>query len=140
MNLEQVQTFVEKNRRELNDKNKLARCVDGRYENIADMPLAAKPGADAGDLMALFGALNILGQSLPDEAALKIIIDSLGGAQNFRFHTDDHADQSVPGIGCGHIKQAKLDPESYGVTAEQMEFILNELPKLLEQGANQEVL
>jgi hypothetical protein len=73
MTEEQALKFVEAAKLPLSDSNKLARCVDGRYENMPDMPLAAKPGGDAGDLMALFAALNMLGQSLPNEEVVKIM-------------------------------------------------------------------
>ncbi len=136
MDLEQVKGFAAANSRALSETNKLARCVDGRYENIDDMPLLAKPGADAGDLMIAFGALNDLKLSLPNERVLQTVLDVVGGAANFRFHTDDHAGE-VPGMGCGHIKQAKLDPIAYGLEQSQIDYIYDELPRLLDQGAEQ---
>lgn len=140
MNLEEAQAFVEMNSRPLNETNQYSRCVDGRYENISNFPMIAKPGADAGDVMAAFAALNILGVSLPSEVVLEAVVTAIGGANKFAFHTDDHSEPSDIGFGCGHTKQAKNDPEAYGVTQEQMDFIFSQLPKLLEQGATQEVL
>lgn len=140
MTEEQAVSFVEATKKPLTDTNKLARCVDGRYENIDDMPMAAKPGGDAGDVMALFGALNLLGQSLPDNAVMKIITDCLGGTNNFRFHTDDHSDPAVLGIGCGHIKQAKFYPAAYGLNQDQIDFVFQQLPNLVTKGAHQEIV
>lgn len=140
MNLEQAQAFVEANKIEITDKNKLSRCVDGRYDNIYDCPMIAKPGGDAGDVMSMFGALNILGKTLPNKDVFNLVMENIGGVKNFNFHTDEHADQGVAGLGCGHLKQAKLDPSAYGVTQDQMDFIFNDLPKTLHEGANQEVL
>lgn len=140
MNIDEAKVFVEKNSRQLNDENRLARCVDGRYENIPNMPLISKPGADAGDLMVAFGALNILQTDLPKEDVMMSVLEVIGGVKNFRFHTDSHADSSTPGIGCGHIKQAKTDPQSYGLKQQQIDFIFDQLPKLLGHGAVQEVL
>lgn len=140
MNLDEAQTFVDMNSKSLTGTNKYARCVDGRYEGIEDMPMIAKPGGDVGDVMAAFGALNLLKLTLPPETVLNAVIQVAGGVEHFNFHTDDHAEPSEVGLGCGHTKQAKLDPEAYGVTAEQMEFIVGQLPGLLEKGAHQEVL
>jgi hypothetical protein len=140
MNLEEAQAFVEMSSKPLEDENKYSRCVDGRYENISNFPMIAKPGADAGDVMAAFGALNLLQINLPSEIVLNAVISAIGGVGKFNFHTDDHAEPTDIGYGCGHIRQAKEDPAAYGVTQEQIDFIFNELPKLLEQGAHQEVL
>jgi hypothetical protein len=140
MTAEEAKLFVVQNKIELTDANSYARCVDGRYENLDNFPMIAKPGGDAGDVMAAFGALNMLQSSLPDQVVLDAVMTTIGGVQKFTFHTDSHADPNQPGIGCGHLKQAKIDPEAYVLTAEQISFILEQLPKLLEQGAHQEVL
>ncbi len=140
MSEEQALKFVESAKLPISETNKLARCVDGRYENIPDMPLAAKPGGDAGDVMALFAALNLLGQSLASDEVVKIIADSIGGEQNFRFHTDEHAENSVPGLGCGHLKQAKFYPAAYGLQQEQIDSIFEALPHLIKKGAQQETV
>jgi hypothetical protein len=140
MNLEQAQAFVEANKQPLTELNKLSRCVDGRYENIDNCPLIAKPGGDVGDVMAAFGALNLLQQSLPVEKVVNLVVEVVGSSKNFQFHSDDHANANEPGMGCGHFKHAKTDPEAFGVTAEQMLALNNILLQLLEQGAHQEIL
>lgn len=140
MNSDQAQSFVEANAVLITDANKFARCVDGRYENITDCPMIAKPGGDAGDVMALYGALNILGKNLPMETPLNLVIENVNGTEHFNFHTDDKANPTDVGLGCGHVKQAKLDPDAYGLTAEQINFLVEQLPSLLEKGAHQEVL
>lgn len=140
MNIEDAQAFVEMNSKELTDQNMHGRCISGRYESFENFPMIAKPGADAGDIMAAFGALNILQQSLPPETVLKAVLDVVGGASSFRFHTDDHTEPTDLGAGCSHLILAKNSPETFGVTKEQMEFIFAQLPKLVEQGAQQEVL
>jgi hypothetical protein len=140
MNLEEAQTFVEMNSRPITDSNRFSRCVDGRYDAIKDCPLIAKPGGDVGDIMAAFGALNILNQTVAPEKVLQSVVQNIGDVQHFNFHTDDHAEPADIGFGCGHFAQAKNDPTAYGVTQEQMDFIAAQLPLLVEQGAHQEVL
>jgi hypothetical protein len=140
MNLEDAQAFVEMNSKRLEDYNLSSRCVDGRYENLKDFPMIAKPGADAGDVMTAFGALNILKATLPSDVVINAVVTAIGGTNKFKFHTDDHSEPSDLGVGCGHLKQALLDPESYGVTKEQMDYIFSQLPALVEQGAEQVVL
>jgi hypothetical protein len=142
MNEQEVLAFAESAKVKLTEQSRKGRCVDGRYAGDESMPMIAKPGGDAGDVMAAFGALNVLNLQLPHQDVLAAVIDVIGGPQNFQFHSDQHAedDGAGPGMGCGHIKKAILEPEDYAVTAEQMAFIKNELPKLLSQGAHQEIL
>ena len=122
--------------------NNLSRCVDGRYEGLEPFPAIAKPGADAGDVMVAFAALNLLKTKLSNDQVMAAVVDLAGGMSNFRFHSDEHAehDELGAGMGCGHIKQAKLDPAAYGLTQDQIEFLLEQLPRLLTAGAHQEVL
>ena len=140
MNLDEAQTFVEMNNKLVSETNVGSRCIDGRYENISDIPLIAKPGGDVGDIMALFCALNFLKISLPNETILNIVVGFVGGAPHFNFDTDDRTEPADVGYGCDHFKEAKLHPESYGITNEQIDFIGMQLPGLLEKGAHQEVL
>mgnify|MGYP007089347195 CR=1 FL=1 len=140
MNLEEAQVFVEMTSQPLTEFNRQARCVDGRYENIQNFPMIAKPGGDVGDVMAAFAALNLLQKSLPNEIVLNAVVSIAGGPQKFSFHTDDHAEPNQPGLGCGHLKQAVTDPEAFGLTNGQTDFLVAQLPNLLEQGAHQEVL
>jgi hypothetical protein len=142
MNLEVAQTFVEMNSRPITEANRSSRCIDGRYIETENCPLASKPGGDAGDLLAAFAALNILQIAVDPQIVLNAVLETVGGAANFQFHTDDHAGgvNGPAGLGCGHLKQAQNDPVSYGVTQHQVDFIFQSLPKLIEQGAHQEIL
>lgn len=142
MNDEQVVQFAEAARIPLAVDNLISRCVDGRYENIEQFPVVAKPGGDAGDALIAFGAMNILDRDLDHAAVFEAVIRAVGGKEKFNFHTDEHAenDGALAGMGCGHIKHAKNDPNAYGVKAEQINYIFEQLPILISQGANQEVL
>lgn len=143
MTQEQVELFTSLTKTQLTTKCRTSRCVDGRYKDLQDFPMIAKPGGDAGDLLAAFAALNELGIEVDSSEVVKAIVAEVGGIDKFCFHTDDHAEEesgSKPGMGCGHLKQAKLDPEAYGVTAQQMDFIFTELPGFISSGATQEVL
>lgn len=141
MNEQQVLEFAEAAKVTLSDTNLKARCVDGRYEG-EDVSMIAKPGGDTGDLMAAFGALNELNIQLDPQVVLDAVLTEINGAVNFQFHTDEHAehDQAGTGMGCGHLKKAVLEPAAYDLTPEQLQFIAQELPGLLERGAHQEVL
>lgn len=142
MNEQDVLQFVDAAKYEVTEHNQLARCVDGRYQNLENFPAIAKPGGDAGDVLAAFAALNRLNLDIDPGRVIDLVVSVAGGNKNFSFHTDQHAehDSGVPGMGCGHLKQAQLDPDSYLVKPSQIDFIFNQLPHLLEQGARQEVL
>lgn len=142
MNNEQVEAFADAAKIKITEGGMKSRCVDGRYEGGEDIPLKAKPGGDAGDLMVVFGALNKLKLSMENSQVLEIVNDSIGGESNFQFHTDEHAENAHDGVGmgCGHLRRSGQEPDAYGVTPEQMSFIMAELPKLLALGAHQEIL
>jgi hypothetical protein len=140
MNADQAKIFVEANSRLISETNHYGRCVDGRYYNIPDCPMIAKPGGDLGDVIAILAGLNLLQATLPLETVLAIVERSVGGIKNFNFHTDDHADPNEAAFGCGHYRHAKLDPAAYGVTTEQMSSVAAALPALMGDGAHQEVL
>lgn len=138
MNPEQVELLVNTNKVLITDANRLRRCVDGRYENIDNMPMAATPGGDAGYVMAIHGAQNILQLDVPPQLAIDTVVETNGGADKFQFHTDSKHPEV--GTGCGHLTKAQEDPQSYGLKQEQIDFLFEQLPKLLESGAHQEVL
>lgn len=144
MSPEVLENFVRHNKIAVTESNLKDRCVDGRYAGIEDteFPVVSKPGGTAGDVMAAFGALNILGKSLPNEEVLNAVISSVGGTEKFAFHTDESAehDQAGCGMGCGHMKKALLEPDDYQVTQEQMDFLVSKLPNLLDESAEQVVL
>lgn len=140
MDLEEAQVFVEMTSKSLDEFNRSSRCIDGRYEGLKNFPMVAKPGADVGDVMVAFAALNILGKTLSSETVLSTVVRLVGGVQKFSMHTSDLTDPKDIGFGCEHMMYAKEDLDSYGVTQEQMDFLVGQLPTLLEQGAQQEVL
>ena len=142
MDLEQARIFVQNNIYKIDSSNMLHRCVDGRYDGDNSLPAIATPGGDAGYIMAGFAAVNSLGLSVNPELVIKATIQACGGVSQFQFHSDEHAehDHSGTGMGCGHLKQARQDPESYGVTKEQMEFLFGKLPQLIQDGAYEEIL
>ncbi len=145
MHSRQVEKFVDQNKFPITPANLQSRCVDGRpavAEQGEYLPAVSKPGSDVGDLMIALGSLNELGLKIAPEKVLEIILENNGGVQNFKFHTDSHTEdkQVGPGLGCGHINKATIDPEDYHLTSEQTEFIKNVLPSLLEKGAKQVVL
>ncbi len=98
MTPEQLTAFVDANKIVISDANKISRCVDGRYEGIENFPVIAKPGGDAGDMMAAFGALNVLDVSLDGQAILNAVAEVAGGIQKIQFHTDDICNSVKDGL------------------------------------------
>lgn len=141
MTKEELELFVEKGLIPVTDRNLVARCVDGR-DGITDIdyPAVSYPGANGGDAMVLFAAVNSLGvgDKISPQEIVKMVADSAED-KVFRFHTDDHAEGC--GMGCGHMKNALLSPEDYGVTKEQMESLFSECEHMLESDqAKQDLL
>jgi hypothetical protein len=136
--------FIEQNRYAVApDTENNSRCVDGRYfAGMEILPPLAKPGADAGDFLTAFAALNRLGIYPEERRVYQAVMAVVGGEKNFAFHTDTHAehDHKGSGRGCGHIAQADGDPTAYGVTKADMNFIFNTLKQLKQKGARETVL
>lgn len=118
----------------------LSRCIDGRYQNSDDIAALAIPGADAGELGAIFALANTFGYTLDMQKALDALIEVVGGVKNIQFHTDSHAEAGKILGGCGHIKQMGVDFERYSLTEEQLDFIKKSFVSLKEQGAQEIVL
>ena len=124
LSLEQVDELVRENRYKVNPKKKfLSRCIDGRYFNEEDLPALAFPGADVGELALIFATANSYGFDVDKEKVLKSLVDVIGGKENFRLHTDSHADPKEPAAGCGHWKQINLDPKAYNLETKEIDFI-----------------
>lgn len=137
----EVRDFVAGRACEVNGLRNVARCVDGRYEGNGDLPSLAKPGADVGDMMVSLAALEQLGLPVDDSIRGKVfdaVVGVVGGAEKFHFHTDDGSEGLA--AGCGHIREARLDPQAYGLSSADMAAIDRKLAELKGTGANEEVL
>ena len=126
---EQIQVLVGKNRYAVNpDKKLLSRCIDGRYLNDKNLPALAFPGGDLGELALLAATGNAYGFEVDMKKALKTIVEVIGGVENFGIHTDHHGDPKKKASGCGHWKQMKLDPATYGLEQKN----IDEIQKLID--------
>jgi hypothetical protein len=137
----EVQALVKDNQYKINEKTKyLSRCIDGRYENSPDLPALGLPGADAGDLAALYATANIYGFTVDTEKALKTLLEIVGGPEHFSFHTDARSHDPAPTSGDGHFKKIRQDPEAYNLTPDQLHTITKQIEKLEKKGAKETVL
>ncbi len=128
LSLEQVNELVRENRYKINPKTKfISRCIDGRYANDENLPSLAFPGADLGELALIMATGNSYGFDVDLDKALKSLIGVIGGDENFRLHTDSHADQNVPAGGCGHWKQINLDSKAYSLGGKEIDLIKKNL-------------
>lgn len=124
LNLNNIHELVFKNKYQVNEKTKfLSRCIDGRYDNSQDLPALGFPGADVGELALIFATANSYGFELNKEKILDSFLEVIGGEENFRLHTDSHADEKILAGGCGHWKQIKLDSKAYNLEKDQIDFI-----------------
>lgn len=88
-------------------------------------------------MLVAFAALNNLNKELSAGEVLQSVVESVGGKDNFRFHTDTHAekDQKGSGMGCGHLKFARQNLENYGLKSEQVEFLMHKLSEMSQESA-----
>ncbi len=140
----QIFDLVTKNKYEFDVNSKiLSRCIDGRYTNDNLEPLA-KPGADIGDLMSLFSLNNEQALGLSNDDIFDIFMKVLGEYSNVRIHTDEHCchekDEKKQCLGCGHFKQATIDPDAYGLSEEDVDFIFDKLVFLKSKGVKNDIL
>lgn len=138
LSTQQIHELVASNRYKVHpDTKSLSRCIDGRYENSDSLPALAIPGADLGEIMVVLAAGNDYGFDVDAEKTVKVLTEIVGGMKNLSFHTDSHANPKQAAAGCGHVKQALLDPEAYKLRSKQVSFIQNLSNKLRESGANE---
>ncbi len=142
MNEEQVLEFASQAKFVITPENLLSRCVDGRYQDMENFPAVAKPGGDAGDVLVAAGAINQLELDLPMSDIIESVAEVVGGLNKFCFHTDKHAqhDNQPAGMGCGHIKLAKNNAQKYLVNQDQVDYLFEQLPEIINQGGHQVVL
>ena len=142
--------FVAESVRAVADKEKPSvGCVDGR-----DQGELSVPGAHAGYLLTVLAAFNSLDIKMDDdlrERVMGVVVDSVGGPGEFKFHTDSYAvdearekglspEQAI-GAGCGHMRMARAHLADYGVTQEDMSAISRKLLDLRDNhGAEERVL
>lgn len=120
-----------------NDRFK-ARCIDGRYPKIENLPALAKPGSDLGDLMVLLAVNNQHALKIKRDVLGQILTHTIGGAHNFNFHTDSHYYNNS--LGCGHWREAKTFPANYGLTRDDLDFIDNFCWEMQKHGDRRDVL
>lgn len=141
LNKDQVQDFIWNSRYKVDEKQKfLSRCVDGRYLKSINLPPLAIPGADAGQLSLILATANTYGFEVDEETVFNVLVETVGGIENFNFHSDHHGDPKIPASGCGHIREQRLDPKAYGLESEQMEYIKAVLTQAKKKGATEVIL
>lgn len=118
---EQVAEIVQANKYPVDAKSAyLSRCIDGRYSDRNNLPPLALAGADLGELALIKSAGNIYGFEVDLKKTYQVLVELLGGINNFQMHTDSHGDPKIAAAGCGHLKQMKLDPGAYHLTQEDV--------------------
>lgn len=119
-----------------------SRCVDGRYARIEGLPGLAQPGADVSDLLVALAGVRGMGIDAGPmrKHVLQVVVESLGGAKKFKFHSDNTHAHEGTARGCGHLKQAGLDPKAYGLIREDMDAVFGELSLLEATGAEETIL
>lgn len=119
-----------------------SRCIDGRYEGT--VPPLATPGADAGLFMNAFGMCREMEMNPISfgEQIARAVLATVGGIEQFHFHTDEHAtkEQKRNGMGCGHLKQSLEHSDRYSLQREDVLYIFSMLKDWTEQGAHEQVL
>lgn len=141
----QIEDFVNESKYEFDQElGYLSRCIDGRYEMQDGLEPLAKPGADIGDLMMMLSANTQYALNLTPDAIFDVLLNTVGGKENLRIHTDSHSchdkDEKVQCLGCGHFKQASLDPAAYGLEKEDIDFIFGALQKLKKENVKNDIL
>ena len=136
---QQINEFIRENRYKVNQKSRfISRCIDGRYGNSDGLPPLAIPGADAGQLSLILAAANIYGLEVDREKVYESLVEIVGGEKNLKMHTDNHSKKMMG--GCGHMKQITLDPESFNITKEDADFVMEKVATAKKKGAQEVVL
>src|SRR3989344_7425832 len=139
MDFLQAQEFAEKNKYAVIAGSEFqSRCISGRYHSPSYLPPLSKPGADVGEILAILASLRNLNLMLSYETVLEVVLQTVGGEKNFHFHTDDGHASGV--LGCTFLSLAKMHFTEFGLTMDEIEFILTALERLKRKGANMTIL
>lgn len=140
-----IKEFVEANKYPVGKDWRLARCVDGRQPKEDGLEPLVRPGADIGLLLMICAANRKFDLAITTDNLIKALVKAIGGYQNFRLHTDFHAtDRDINAVssvsddvlmGCGHFKQAVVDPVAYALDEEDTRFVTSFVKKALSAGA-----
>ncbi len=149
MRLEEAQAFVAENKYRAFPRMEglKSRCVDGRYPRMLRLPPLAKPGGDAGDLLAVLAVLRWLldakvfraSEEKVREKTLAAVAGVVGDASDFHRHTDEHA-QGNGDLGCGHLRLASQHPGEYGLSPEDTFHLHRFMAGLAKKGMREVVL
>lgn len=140
LTLREVDELVRENRYKVDEKSSfISRCIDGRYENSPDLPALAIAGADAGELGILLATATEFGFDIDPKKAFEVVSNIVGGTENLRVHTDNHAKGKLMG-GCGHVKHMTTDYEMYNLKEEQAKAIQDLFAQAVKQGAQEVAL
>ena len=114
--------FAKKNKYHPDPLNlNLACCVDGRYPNYPNLPAIAMPGVEIGPLMAALAINHSNPRSKAHPNAIFLLyLEIIGGAVNFRFHTDNHSSKVAE--GCSHFRLACERTEMYSLDHDDIHF------------------
>lgn len=136
----EVRDFIINNSYPVTTNRVMSRCIDGRYPDDESLPALAIPGADIGQVVMIFDALNQMKDQniqIDPENVFNALIEVVGGVENIRFHTDSHGKEEGVGAGCGYFARVKKDPSHFGVTPEQVALIEEKFSDFLKNGATE---
>ena len=139
--IEDARAFVGRSLWEARANNKGARCIDGRSK--PGSPAVSMAGGDAGLLAIALAATNRLRSKasvvISDMDVLTSVFSTIGGKDQFQYHTDEHAEHSG-GDGCGHCRLMKENPSVYGMSSDQADFFASTLREIRADGIEPVVL
>ena len=118
----------------------ISRCIDDRYHNIDHPASLALPGADPGELALILATGNTYGFEVDKAKVFKALERVGGGTKNLQMHTDSQDENKDSFKGCGHMCQLETVPETYGLTQENIEFVLSSFKLAKSHHAKEVVL
>lgn len=106
------------------------KCVDGRYLPNQATGMIARPGGDAGYVMALMAVNKKKKLGLTPEQCFNAVYKIVSRSKGFCMHTDHHVDPDEHThnglIGCGHMAKAanKSLAKDYDIDSEDMKRVV----------------
>lgn len=132
LNLAEIYEVVRLNRYTIQpDKKYISRDFCGDYEPDPNLPALSLPGGDIGQLAVLFTTANAYGFEVDVEKAIKILLDIIGGKDNFSFHYTLSKDIEVFTLQCPYIKTLRENPEDFSLTPEYIALLENQTQNIL---------
>lgn len=139
LNKDQVYELVSDNLYSVPENSRyISRDISGRYYNTSGLPALALPGGDLGELAVLYGTARSFGFEINHEKALQVLIELIGGVQNFSLVNEKSFKQD-DAYRHFYLNYIKNEPEIFSLDRQDIDYLEKQRSYLMKKGARETI-